>query len=72
MGDGLFFTASSLVSIFSGSISFSLWFSSTGLGAGCSTSLPLLGVITTLTSSILVGGSLEELNSCTLLGLGCV
>ena len=68
----LFVTTSSLISIFSGSVSFSLVSYSAGLGTGCSISLPLLRVITALTSSILGGGSLEELNSCTPLGLGCV
>ena len=46
--------------------------SSAGLGIGCLTSLPLFKVVTALTSSILGFGSLEELNSCTPLGLGCV
>ena len=68
----LFFTASSLISIFSGSTSFSYVSSFAGLGTGCSTFLLLLKVITALTSSILGVGSLEELNSCTPLGLGCV
>ena len=71
-GGGLFFTASSLISIFSGLVSFSLVSSSAGLGTGYSTFLPLLRVITALTSSILGVGSLEELNSCTPPGLGCV
>ena len=68
----LFFTTSSLISIFSGSASFSSVSSSAGLGIGYSTFLPLLKVITAFTSSILGVGSLEELNSCTPLGLGCV
>ena len=68
----LFFTTSSLIKIFSSSASFSFVLSSTGLGIGCSTSLPLLRVIIALTSSLLGGGSLEELNLCTPLGLGCV
>ena len=68
----LFFTVSSLIPIFSGSASFSSVPFSAGLGSGYSTSLPLLRVISALISSILGGGSLEELNSCTPLGLGCV
>ena len=68
----LFFNASSLISIFLGLASFSSMSSSTSLGTGCSTFLPLLKVITALTSSILGVGSLEELNSCPPLGLGCV
>ena len=68
----LFFTASSSITIFSGSASYFSMPSSAGLGTGCSTSLPILRVITTLTSSILGGGSLDELNSCTPLGLGYV
>ena len=68
----LFFTASSLITIFSGSASFSFLSNSTGLGNGCSSSFQLLKVITALTSSILEVGSLEELNSCTPLELGCV
>ena len=52
--------------------SFASWSSSTGLGTGCLTSLALLKVITALTSFIIGFGSLEELNSCTTLGLGCV
>ena len=67
-----FFVASSLITGSSGSASFASWLSSAGLGTGCSTSFPLLKVITALTSSILRVGSLEELNSCTPLGLGCV
>ena len=68
----LFFTASSLITNSFGSDSFSSWPSSAGLGTSCSTSFPLLKVITALTSSILGVGSLEELNSCTPLGLGYV
>ena len=68
----LFFTTSSLINNSSGSASFASWPSSAGLGTGCSTSFPLLKVITALTSSILGVGSLEELNSCTPLGMGCV
>ena len=61
----LFFTASSLITISSGSTSFSSMPFSACLGSGYSTSLPLLRVITALNSSILGGGSLEELNLCT-------
>ena len=61
----LFFTTSSLISIFSSSAFFSFVSSFASLGIGCSTFLPLLKVITALTSSILGVGSLEELNSCT-------
>ena len=68
----LFFTASSLITIFSCSASFSSLSDSPGLGAGCSASFLLLKVITALTSSILEVGLVEELNSCTPLGLGCV
>ena len=68
----LFFTSFSLIAYSSGSVSFASWPSSAGLGTGCSTSIPLLKVITALTSSILGFGSLEELTSCTPLGLGCV
>ena len=68
----LIFTTFSLIASSSGSVSFAFWPSSTGLGIGCSTSFPLLKVITALTLSILGFGSLEELTSCTLLGLGCV
>ena len=55
----LFFIASSLITIFSSSASFSSVPFSTGLGIGCSTSLPLLRVIIALNSSNLGGGSLE-------------
>ena len=72
MGGVPFFITSSLITIFSGSASFSSVPFSAGLGTGCSTSLPLLRVIIALTLSILGGGSLEELNSCTPLGLGYV
>ena len=68
----LFFTAFSLITSSSGLASFASWFSSASLGTGCLTSLPLLKLITALTSSILGFGSLEELNSCTPLGLGSV
>ena len=68
----LFFTASSLISIFLGSTSFYSVSSFASLGTDCSTFLPLLKVIISLTSSIQGVGSLEELNSCTPLGLGCV
>ena len=71
-GGVLFFTAFPLVTSFSSSTSFVSWPSSAILGTGCLTSLPLLKVITALTSSILGFGSLEELNSCTPLGLGYV
>ena len=60
-GGVLFFTAFSLIASSSGLVSFSSWPSSTSLGTGCSTSFPLLKVITALTSSILGFGSLEEL-----------
>ena len=68
----LFFTAFSFITSFSYSTSFASWSSSTGLGTGYLTFLPLLKVIIALTSSIMGFGSLEELNSCTPLGLGCV
>ena len=68
----LFFTAFSLITSSSDSVSFASWPSSAGLGTGCSTSFPFLEVITALTSFILVFGSLEELTSCSPLGLGCV
>ena len=68
----LFFTASSLFTIFYGSDSFFSLSNSIDLGTSCSTSFPLLKVITALTSSILDVGSLKELNSCTPLGLGYV
>ena len=68
----LFFAASFFTSIFSGAVSFSPVPYSVGLETGCSTFLPLLRVITALTLSIRGVGSLEELNSCTPLGLGCV
>ena len=55
----LFFTASSLILIFSGSASSSSVSYSAGLGTGCSTFLPLLKAITALTSSIEGVGSLE-------------
>ena len=71
-GGVLFFIAFSLITSFSGSASFASWSSSAGLGTGCLTSLPLLKVITALTLFIMGFGSLEELNSCTPLGLGCV
>ena len=64
----LFFTEFSLITSSSGSASFASWPSSTGLGIGSLTSLQLLKVITTLTSSILGFGSLQEGNfpfSCT-------
>ena len=68
----LFLVASFFTSIFSSSASFSSVPYFAGLGTVYSTSLPLLKMITTLTSSIMGGGSLEELNSCTPLGLGYV
>ena len=68
----LFFPAFSLITSSYGLTSFASWSSSAGLGTGCLTSLPLLKVITALTSYIMGFGSLEELNSCTPLGLGCV
>ena len=68
----LFFTASSLITIPSGSASFPSLDSSVGVGMGCLICLPLLKVITAFTSSILGVGSLEELTSWTPLGLGCV
>ena len=71
-GGMLFFTAFSFMTSSSGSASFAYWPSSVGLETGCLTLLPLLKVIIALTSSILGFGSLEELNSCTPLGLGCV
>ena len=75
-GGVLFFTAFSLIASSSGSVSFASWPSSASLGTGCSISFPLLKVITTLTSSIWDlshwKSSLEELISCTPLGLGCV
>ena len=71
-GGVLFFTAFPLITSSIGSVSFASWPSSTGLGTSCSTSFPLLKVITALTSFILGFGSLEELTSCTPLGLGCV
>ena len=71
-GSVLFFTAFPLVTFSSYSTSFVSWPSSAVLGTICLTSLPLLKVITALISSILGFGSLEELNSCTPLGLGCV
>ena len=46
--------------------------STASLGADAFTSLPLLKVTTAFTSSFLGFGSLEELNSCIPLGLGCV
>ena len=57
-----FFAASFFTSIFSGSVSFSIVPSSVGLETGYSTFLPLLRVITALTSSIRGFGSLEKLN----------
>ena len=72
VGGVVFFTAFPLVTSSSGSASFDSWPSSASLGNGCLTSLPLLKVINALTSSILGFGSLEELNLCTPLGLGCV
>ena len=71
-GGVLFFTASSLITILSGSASSHFLASSVGVGKGCSICLPLLKVITAFTSSILGVGSLEELTSWTPLGLGCV
>ena len=71
-GGVLFFTAFSLITSSSGSGSFTSWPSFVGLGTGCLTSLPLLIVITSLTSSILGFCSLEELNSCTPMRLGYV
>ena len=71
-GGVLFVTPFSLITSSFSSASFAYWPSSDGLGTGILTSLPLLKVITDLTSSILGFGSLEELNSCTPLGLGCV
>ena len=68
----LFFTRFSLITSSYDSASFASWPSSAGLETGCLTSLPLLKVITALTSSILRFGSLEELNPCTPLRLGCV
>ena len=68
----LFFAASFLTSIFSGSVSFSHVPSFAGLETDCSTFLQLIRVITALNSSIRGVGSLEELNLCTPLGLGCV
>ena len=43
-----------------------------GAGTACLSSLPLLKVTTTLTSSILAFGSLDEPISCTPLGFCCV
>ena len=71
-GGVLFFTAFSLITSSSGSVSFTSWPSFASLGTGCSTSFPLLKVITALTSSIHGFGSLEELTSCIALGLGSV
>ena len=71
-GDVLFFTAVSWVTTFSGSASLASWPSSAALGNGCLSSLLLLNVIIALTSSILGFSSLEELTSCTPLGLGVV
>ena len=68
----LFFIVVSLVTTSSGSASLTSWPSSVGLVTGFLSSLPLLGVIISLTSSILGFGSLEELPSCTPLGLGSV
>ena len=68
----LFFTAVSRVTTSYGSTSLASWPSSAALGTGCLSSLPLLNVIIALTSSILGLSSLEELTSCTSLGLGCV
>ena len=69
-GGVLFFTAFSFITSSFGLASFASWPSYASLGTGCLTSLPLLKVITSLTSSIPVFGSLEELTSCTPLGLG--
>ena len=49
----LFFIISSLITILSGSSSYPSLASSSGLGIGCSTFLPLLKVIIASTSSIL-------------------
>ena len=68
----LFFTVSSLITILSGSASFFSLVSSTGVGTGYSTCLPLLLVIIAFTSSILGAGSPEEAISWTPLGLGRV
>ena len=71
-GGVIFFTTFPLVTFFSGLASFVSRPSSAIMGTGYLISLPLLKVIIALTSSILGFGSLEELNSCTPLGLGCV
>ena len=68
----LFFNAYSLITNFFGSVFFYSLSDYASLGTSCSTSFPLLKVITVLTSSILEVGYLEELNSCTPLGLGYV
>ena len=66
----LFFIESSFITICSGSSSFSSLISSTGLGIGLSTYLPLLKVMMAFTSSILVAGLLAEPISLIPLGLG--
>ena len=71
-GGVLFLPASSLVTTSYGSASLTSWSSSTGLGTGCLSYLPLLNVIIALSSSILGFISLEKLTSCTPLGFGCV
>ena len=71
-GDVLLFIAVSWVTTSYVSASLASWPSSAALGNGCLSSLPLLNVIIALTSSILGFSSLEELTSCTPLGLGCV
>ena len=71
-GGVLLFTVSPFgaSSSISGSTSLGSFF--TGLGADGLTSLPLFKVTTAFTSSTLGFGSLEELNSCTPRGFGCV
>ena len=65
-----FFTGSSLIITLSGSTSFSLHVSSTVMGTGCSTSLPLLRVMIAFTSS--TPELLDEPTSWTHFGFGNV
>ena len=71
-GGVLLFTVSPFYASSSSSGSTTLGSSTDGLGADGLTTLLLLKVTTAFTSSIQGFGSLEELNSCIPLGLGCV
>ena len=71
-GGVLFFTVSPFGASSTGSGLTMLGSSTAGLGVDGLPSLPLLKVYTAFTSSIMGFGLLAELNSCTLLGFGCV